>query len=408
LVGIAPYSFVTNQWNEETIDISWNSNIKIVIWSLMMLIIQFVGFLYVISSNFMQTPDTLSDLVARSLQFPLINVTGLLPLALSVSFNPKKTQKIVEKLSPVSKCLFKNKDANYEKHNLRFMIIAIITVIYDTTLHGINIYFCPNGHINYYYGVLIYICNVIWTTNDLQYINVVEVLTQNFILMNEELESIFISRSHSSNKVNIPRPYRTNVFCVSELRKELPNRERIRPVFRTNISHNTSRLAARVLDLRICFNKLYQICRLINSTYGFTLLMEFMTYTICLIGDLYTVCFFLITPYKGLKLISVSRGIAVIMWTIASASKALSVVFASYRANREYRRTVSQIQKLSLCPGLMADTKDQLELFSIQLSNNKILFTACGFFEVDFKLVRTLVYTVTTYVIVLIQVTWFK
>jgi gustatory receptor len=116
----------------------------------------------------------------------------------------------------------------------------------------------------------------------------------------------------------------------------------------------------------------------------------------------------LITPYKGYEVISISRDLTAALWAVASCTKVFSNVFASYRANGEFNETVSQIQKLTLRAGLKPEIKDQLELFSIQLVNNKIEFTACGFFNINFKFVRSLVYTVTTYIIVLIQVTWFK
>jgi hypothetical protein len=116
----------------------------------------------------------------------------------------------------------------------------------------------------------------------------------------------------------------------------------------------------------------------------------------------------LITPFREYKLMSISRITTAVLWTVASALKAFSVVFASDRANSEFKKSVGQIQKLILYVDVKEDMREQLELFSIQLSNNRIEFTACGFFTVNFKLVRSIVYTVVTYIIVLVQVTWFK
>jgi hypothetical protein len=138
--------------------------------------------------------------------------------------------------------------------------------------------------------------------------------------------------------------------------------------------------------------------------------MGFMAYTVCIIGDAYATCCILITAYRGHELISIPKVTTAILWVIASTWKVFSIVFASYRANSEFRKTISEIQKLILRTRLTADTRlqEQLELFTTQLVNNKIEFTAYGFFTVNFKLLRTLVYTVTTYIILLVQVTWFN
>jgi hypothetical protein len=142
--------------------------------------------------------------------------------------------------------------------------------------------------------------------------------------------------------------------------------------------------------------------------YGFTILMEFTAYTICIIGDVYNTCCMLITTYREYELISIPRITTAVFWTIASVVKAFCIVFASDRANSEHQKSVDKIQKLILYVGVKADVREQLELFSLQLASNRIEFTACGFFSVNFKLVRSLMYTVVTYIIVLVQVTWFR
>lgn len=414
LVGLAPYTFVTNSCNKrETIDISWEKNIKFFILSLVMLSIQIVGFIYVVSSNFIQNPNSLSELVAKTLQLPLINATGLVVLVLSVSINRKRMLMIIEQLSIVDKCLFQNDHTTYKKHNRVFKTLLILSILYHIILHSVNTYFHPRGHVNLYYSVSICLCDFVWAVNDLGYVNVVEILATNLIAMNRQLDTIFVTQYHS--RPSSDRYRRDEKVCFLESAQQRHNqdvrrflRSQINNCFSTSNSGTTSNTSARILDLRICYNKLYRICRLINSMYGFTLLMEFMAYTVCIIGDVYITCCMLITPFREYKLMSISRITTAVLWTVASALKAFSVVFASDRANSEFKKSVGQIQKLILYVDVKEDMREQLELFSIQLSNNRIEFTACGFFTVNFKLVRSIVYTVVTYIIVLVQVTWFK
>jgi hypothetical protein len=142
--------------------------------------------------------------------------------------------------------------------------------------------------------------------------------------------------------------------------------------------------------------------------YGVTLVMGVATYAICLTVDVYTACSLLIAQYKGYQPTATPRVAAAALRTAATCARVFCSAFASHRANSAYRQAVSRIRKLTLPAGLKPEIQDQLESFSIQLSDNKIEFTACGVFSVNFKLVRSLVYTVTTNVIVLVQATWFN
>jgi len=414
LAGLAPYKFATNPCNKrETIDISWKTNFTSFMWSLVMLSTQAAGFLYVLSSNFTQNPNSLLELVFKTLQFPLINATGLAALILSMSVNRKKMM-IIEKLSITDKCIFQKDHTVYEKHNRVFTIVLIISALYHITLHTINTYFHPSSHINYYYSVSICLCDLVWAANDLGYVNAVEILAQNLMAMNKQLDAIFVTQSHSSHSSD--RHTRPEVFCSFRLADELHTQYVRGPinfdrnnVFRRSASDVTSRrISARVLELRICYNNLYHVSHLINSVYGFTLLMGFTAYTVCTIADVYSMCCILATPYREHEPISIPKITIAILWTIASVLKTFCIVFASERAKSEHKKTVHKIQKLILYVGENGDVREQLESFSYQLANNRIEFTACGVFGVNFKLVRSLVCTVVTYVIVLVQITWFR
>jgi len=414
LVGLAPYNFVTNTCNEsETIDISWKTNFTSFMWSLVMLSTQAVGFVYVLSSNFIEYPNSLPELVAKTLQFPLINATGLAALALSTSINRKKMLMIIENLSTTDKCIFKKDHTVYKKHNRVFTIVLIISALYHITLHSVNTYFYPSSHINYYYSVSICLCDLVWAVNDLGYVNAVEILAQNLMAMNKQMDAIFVTQSHGLPSSD--RHTRSEELCPGRLADELHTQDARAPInfhrsnrLPTRIFDVTSRISARVLELRICYNKLYHICHLINSMYGFTLLIGFTAYTVCTICDVYNICGILVAPYREHEPISTSNITTAILWTIASVLKTFCVIFVSERARNEHKKAVHKIQKLILYVGENGDVREQLELFSNQLANNRIEFIACGVFCINFRLLRSLVYTVVTYVVVLVQITWFR
>ncbi|KAJ9599792.1 hypothetical protein L9F63_026359, partial [Diploptera punctata] len=56
-----------------------------------------------------------------------------------------------------------------------------------------------------------------------------------------------------------------------------------------------------------------------------------------------------------------------------------------------------------LCKTQDVEIREELELFSLQISHQKIRFTACGFFPLDFTLLYSIIGAVTTYVVILVQ-----
>jgi hypothetical protein len=351
--------------------------------------------------------------VAKTLKFPLINATGLAALALALSTNRKKMLMIIEKLSIADKCIFEKDHTVYKKHNRAFTIVLVISAIHHIALHSVNTYFHPSSHINYYYSVSMCFCDFVWAINDLSYVNAVEIIAQNLAAMNKQLDAISNTQFHGSPPSD--RHTRPDVFSSFTLADERNTQDVLAPInldrnnsFLTSISDVISRISARILDLRICYNELYHICHLVNSMYGFTLLVGFTAYTVCIISDIYSSYCMLVATYTKHEPISTSKIMITILWTVASVLKTFCVLFASDRAESEYKKAVHKIQRLILYVGVNADVREQLDLFSIQLANNKIEFTACGVFSVNFQLVRSLLYTVVTYVIVLVQITWFK
>jgi hypothetical protein len=61
------------------------------------------------------------------------------------------------------------------------------------------------------------------------------------------------------------------------------------------------------------------------------------------------------------------------------------------------------VETLLLQNPLRGDLLEQLKLFSHQISNDKIEFSAAGFFIINLSLLCTFTASVTTYIVILIQ-----
>jgi hypothetical protein len=91
-------------------------------------------------------------------------------------------------------------------------------------------------------------------------------------------------------------------------------------------------------------------------------------------------------------------------WVMQTVARILYITASCSAAVEEARRTGTVVHKLLLRQSLLRDTSTQLQLFSIQLLNNKVEFSAGGFFPVNLSLAYSMVGAATTYTIILIQV----
>jgi gustatory receptor len=90
-------------------------------------------------------------------------------------------------------------------------------------------------------------------------------------------------------------------------------------------------------------------------------------------------------------------------WVTIFVVRILSITASCSAAGEEARRTGTVVHKLLLRQSLLRDTSTELQLFSIQLLNNKVEFSAGGFFPVNLSLACSMVGAATTYTIILLQ-----
>ncbi|KAJ9599119.1 hypothetical protein L9F63_010387, partial [Diploptera punctata] len=83
-------------------------------------------------------------------------------------------------------------------------------------------------------------------------------------------------------------------------------------------------------------------------------------------------------------------------------SKAIIIIYYCKICSSKANRTgvlVHQVLRFTINEKI----REELELFSLQLLHQKVQFTACGFFPLDFTLLYSVVGAVTTYLVILLQ-----
>jgi hypothetical protein len=94
-------------------------------------------------------------------------------------------------------------------------------------------------------------------------------------------------------------------------------------------------------------------------------------------------------------------------WITKTVVRILFITASCFAAGEESRRIGTVFHKLLLRQTLLRDTSTEIQLFSIQILNNKVEFSARGFFPVNLSLAYSMVGAATIYIIILFQSKWF-
>jgi hypothetical protein len=149
---------------------------------------------------------------------------------------------------------------------------------------------------------------------------------------------------------------------------------------------------------------LYDVVQLLNSAYGFQILLCF-TFSFIQLILVYSVAIDLVV-----KTLSVKAGIATDIqeWSSLCSAVLLSVILTFVTvscelASEEANQTGHLVHTVLVKPDLSRDLILQLQLFSCQVSNLRVKFTACGFFNINASLLLGIGGVVCTYLIILHQ-----
>jgi hypothetical protein len=412
LVGLAPYFYVRNtQTGDESIDISGRSNVKKIIWALMLVFVQFIGLLYKIAGSIINPPDSIADLVNDIIQYPFFGATSMVAITLALTINRKKMSRILNTLGVVDRFLFSNRNI-YKKQQMQLLIAVISTSVISAVIFYSDIYYYYTY--NLLYIITLYVPDFVWSVNELQFMNLVEVLRVRLVTLNASISTSFASdcysqdTSRSTRKHNVQHAgrYVTVSRAVGSKNTKHPRNRQICEEFVEDvieISCRVSKIPSRILKSRKVYNKLYEMCCLINSMYGYMLLQEFTSYTVCTIVDGYNLICVLVALYKSETSIIPPEGYpSLILWNLSNLIRPFLLCLSCQRLNNEFNTTLKSIQTLALRPDLKTVVSDQLRQFSNQVRNCKLGFSACGFFDIRLSLSCAVVLTATTQITVLV------
>jgi hypothetical protein len=416
LLGLAPYTFIRNtESHQETIDISWKHNRLSVSWSLTLLTAQAIATLFRIAWSFTQKLEFASRFFTEVMQFILVQFSGLVPIFLALTINRRKMVQLVTKLSAVDTDLNMFSDNIYKKHKTKIFICLVSFAVFIIPTHGFFMYFWQSYDI--VNGITLSLADFTWLINDIEFVNVVMLLQDMLSLLNKRIESVFLNElrsrrtapqttGHVGRDRGYPRSTTSHFGSISEL-LELPLALQHLNTFNSlsvEAMCYESKATKRIVNCRKIYNKIYDVCCFVNSMYGFTLLLSTLTHIVCFVSDVASGIHFLVMPYtRKRKFDSEQEVIPFLACSITRALSIIAITLPCQKTSEEYQTCVDNVQELLL----RTDQKDvirQLKLFSSQLENSEIKFTAYGFFVVNLSLLTTLTGITVTYIILLVQI----
>lgn len=407
LVGLAPYSFVDA---EDVVDISWNSNRKNFIWSILLLIIQSVGVFYRLAINFIKPPTSILQLCCNVVSLPLVQAAGPLAVAIGLVRNRTKMRQIVRILSAVDPFLYESSDKVYRKRESFLVVALTCSLLYVFPLYFVQNYMSEDIATEW----LLTLSHVTCIVSDLQYINLLVILRHRLVAISDKLRMTYIIEFCAREELKIPtknfkprgrhvsgttsRPVVGNqsIFTVQSFEKT--------ESLECSISDSRSAMAGIILMVRQNYNALCEVCSLINSIHGFTLVVNWLVATVSMSVDLYYVTVSFMFPSISDKLSSsATMNVALILWSLFMLVRMFVIALSCQWVSDEYRTCMSNVERLLLEYSNEEDVLTQLVSFTDQLVNNKIELTACGIFTMNLSVLCTVAGLVIQYFILLCQ-----
>ncbi|KAL2746798.1 gustatory receptor for sugar taste 43a-like [Vespula maculifrons] len=141
--------------------------------------------------------------------------------------------------------------------------------------------------------------------------------------------------------------------------------------------------------------ELIKCARIINGTYGLQILMSIFSSVICITTLSYNLYTILITNKNNDRLVFVINNICETTMTEKSIFNSFIFLYAMNTGDILYELYE---------PSTSSKFHDEIRNFTIQLLQNRLTFTACGFFDLDHSLIYSSIGLITTYLIILLQV----
>ena len=409
VLGLAPFSFTSNFTVKEVGPFC-------LLYSVVILITVLSCSIICVVQRAKQSGLVVAVVVNEFLVKVLGGLTAFSSILISITLNSVKSRNIVSKVIKIDKELLIDSSTMYTK-TIIFTLIQVILVYtyanvlftYDTlvwtrAVKKVSVWYCITGYPHRFVNL-----ETVVEFSDLVLLLISRLKSLNSRLSlilrgsNETYTNAFLFTTASRH--SIPKSFvKDNSIRVSEI-----NRDKLVPIIDSPQSVNHHRKLRceisqqrNIHSARELYEDLCDISVLINSMYGFQILLELGVITV----ELTLSSYLILATILGILSVEVDttgRFICVMVaWLLLYAFKLISITAPCQSATSEVENTVMLVQKLLLA-GFDQNTMAELQLFSQQLLHRKINFTAFGVLKLDYSLLLTIIGGSITYAVIVLQ-----
>jgi hypothetical protein len=405
ILGIAPFTLKVNAaTNGEIIDIKFNSNICGFAASAVIFILLLIGFVFAtFLPQFSLRKDPL-EVLTYAVSVPLNFIGSLVLVIMNSTVNRYKLEKLVKKLTSIDKSLTVLRSGycyQRERRNVQVVIPVLVLAVIFLSSEVFLVY----NTLNPVFCVTERSCQVITLVALLQHCKMALMIRSRLCVMYEILSCTFSMKlSHTncdkfgSNTLNVT----SNVCSHTSKTLHTPRLVLLNDLeafngTRTNLKTAGFIEVSVLLKLRRIYHHLYDCSKIINFMYGLPILIYIFRAATGLIALLYElgVSF---DEHREIYFI-----VSLIIWTSVLLGPIISLTIICDMDVSKTKDIGHKLQALLLKDTVSSDVVDQLKLFCQQISNDRIVFTAAGLFDVNLSFLCTFLTTFTSYIIVMIQ-----
>ncbi|PNF33540.1 hypothetical protein B7P43_G17405 [Cryptotermes secundus] len=380
-----------------------------VVWCVVVLCTLMTGFIINIISVQFSSVSYVFEIVAFIISMPIGYFGALLAVFGGMTFSRNKFSRFIVKISEIDKGLFGPKRVRIYSKQFASCIRQLVLLLFIL----IPFYCCDSyvfrSEVKYVYGFM-HVSSLMKEIVILQYINVVWMVTDRLQYLNRHLEKslelpaeILSNKRMAVNTTCLSKYEHTNQICPLRF-NNYKNAGMLVSDFSVRRATRSICQVENLIKLRTLYDKISEVAALINGMYGIHVLVELTYNFLNVVLSIYGVIGVLAGSLKLNPTVSSSCYIAIyVCWILVSVVSVLVISVSCHRSSAEAEKCHQKTQKLLLLEPLRQETRCQLKLLSQQLSNAKIVFTACGVFAINLSILYNFVSSAATYVIVLVQ-----
>jgi gustatory receptor len=346
----------------------------------------------------------------------IMGIASVTSLAISLTRLRKEMDNLLYKVSVLDE-LFDTEcdDQRSNKKYLRIQIISLIIIVsitYTSDFLAFN-----TGLAAWTLCATTYICNFINIVTITQFVNLIFLLKQKFLILNKFLTSaenlteheangnlweILLQTSSFRNVINLNHDtLRIDAFYQAITRRYNDNIQNSTSISTQNCWLHKGTLRFRAL--RVIHDILCDISASVNSMYGLQILLSMVSAFIETTTNMsYSATSMKLDDHTNEDFFY--SVLCPMLWALVHFLQLFWITGSCNAASGEADRTVNLLQKLLLLPEIHPATLTEIRLFLQQVNNRKLRFTAWGLFTINRTILGSIVGTIATFLVLLVEI----